>query len=64
MLGCAGLDCEWVGVGWYRLVWVLLDVVRAGVVQRVVGCAGGEVGSVVCGGNGVAGYGLAIGLGV
>ena len=47
-MGCAGLDCEWVGVGWYRLVWVLLAVVRDGLVQRVVGCAGGEVGSVVC----------------
>ena len=42
------MDCEWVGVGWYWLVWVLLAVVRDGLVQRVVGCAGGEVGSVVC----------------
>ena len=47
VMGCAGLDCEWVGVGWYWLVWVLLAVVRDGLVQCAVGCVGGEVGSVV-----------------
>ena len=64
MLGCAGLACAWVGVGWYWLVWVLVAVMRDGLGQRVVGCARGEADLVMCGGNGVAGYGLAIGLGV